>query len=51
MTPPNFNWFIHTMLFYHTRNVIRRQTNRARKEEAAKSNKNDGSDSDDDGAE
>ena len=25
MTQGNFNWFIHTMLFYHTRYVIRKQ--------------------------
>ena len=25
MTPGNFNWFLHTMLFYHTKYVIRKQ--------------------------
>jgi hypothetical protein len=25
MTPGNFNWFLHTMLFYHTRLVIEKQ--------------------------
>jgi hypothetical protein len=25
MTQGNFNWYIHTMLFYHTRYVIRKQ--------------------------
>ena len=25
MTQGNFNWFLHTMLFYHTRYVIRKQ--------------------------
>ena len=25
MTPENFNWFLHTMLFYHTKYVIRKQ--------------------------
>ena len=25
MTPSNFNWFLHTMLFYHTRYVLERQ--------------------------
>jgi hypothetical protein len=25
MTQGNFNWFLHTMLFYHTRCVIRKQ--------------------------
>ena len=25
MTPGNFNWFLHTMLFYHTKYVIQKQ--------------------------
>ena len=25
MTPSNFNWFLHVMLFYHTRLVIKKQ--------------------------
>jgi hypothetical protein len=25
MTPGNFNWFLHTMLFYHMKYVIRKQ--------------------------
>lgn len=25
MTPSNFDWFLHTMLFYHTKYVIQRQ--------------------------
>ena len=25
MTPGNFNWFLHTMLFYHTQYVINKQ--------------------------
>ncbi len=25
MTPSNFNWFLHTMLFYHTKHVINKQ--------------------------
>ena len=25
MTPDNFNWFLHTMLFYHTQRVIQKQ--------------------------
>jgi hypothetical protein len=28
MTPGNFNWFLHTMLFYHTRHVLERQNQR-----------------------
>ncbi|KAF8219230.1 hypothetical protein L208DRAFT_1318235, partial [Tricholoma matsutake] len=25
MTPGNFNWFLHAMLFYHTRYVLEKQ--------------------------
>jgi hypothetical protein len=25
MTPGNFNWFLHTMLYYHTKHVLRKQ--------------------------
>ena len=25
MTPSNFNWFLHSMLFYHTKHVLERQ--------------------------
>jgi hypothetical protein len=25
MTPGNFNWFLHSMLFYHTRYVLKKQ--------------------------
>ena len=25
MTPNNFNWFLHAMLFYHTQHVIKKQ--------------------------
>ena len=28
MVPGNFNWFLHTMLFYHTRHVLERQNKR-----------------------
>ena len=28
MTPGNFNWFLHTMLFYHTKYVIQKQKKR-----------------------
>jgi hypothetical protein len=33
MTPGNFNWFLHTMLFYHTKYVIRKQTIKKQSEE------------------
>jgi hypothetical protein len=38
MTPQSFNWFLHTMLFYHTKNVIKKQVEKARKTEAAQLN-------------
>ena len=25
MIPSNFNWFLHTMLFYHTQHVVKKQ--------------------------
>jgi hypothetical protein len=28
MTPGNFDWFLHTMLFYHTMQVLRKQRER-----------------------
>ncbi|KAF8230769.1 hypothetical protein L208DRAFT_1280236, partial [Tricholoma matsutake] len=44
MTAGNFNWFLHSMLFYHTRHVIAKQ-----EEKASKANNSDSdSDSDDD---
>ena len=41
MKPGNFNWFLHTMLFYHTRNVLKRAKEKKKKE-------NDDNDDDDD---
>ena len=29
MTPGNFNWFLHHMLFYHTRHIIAKQEEKA----------------------
>ena len=31
MTTGNFNWFLHTMLFYHTMFVIKRQEKKAKR--------------------
>jgi hypothetical protein len=28
MTPSNFNWFLHVMLFYHTRLVLEKQASK-----------------------
>jgi hypothetical protein len=33
MTPDNFNWFLHTMLFYHTQCVIQKQEDEEQEEE------------------
>ena len=29
MTPGNFNWFLHSMLFYHTKHAIEKQKEKA----------------------
>jgi hypothetical protein len=31
MTPGNFNWFLHSMLFYHTKHVITKQQQKAKR--------------------
>jgi hypothetical protein len=33
MVPGNFDWFLHTMLFYHTRYVLRKQDRKRKNEE------------------
>jgi len=43
MTVGNFNWFLHTMLFYHTKYVIEKQ-----RRKQAKPQKKDQDDDDDD---
>jgi hypothetical protein len=42
MTPGNFNWFLHSMLYYHTKHVITKQEQKVKKAEARRA----GSDSD-----
>ena len=49
MTPPNFNWFTHVMLFYHSQSVIRQQVDKARKREAGRVDNNEDSDTEDGG--
>ena len=46
--PPNFNWFLHVMLFYHSRSVIKQQVSKARKKERQGVNDNEDSDTEDD---
>jgi len=33
MTPNNFNWFLHSLLFFHTQRVIKAQQDKAKKSE------------------
>ena len=44
MVPGNFNWFLHTMLFYHTRYVLEKQDRRRR----TNNHNNDDEDDEDD---
>ena len=46
MTAGNFNWFLHSMLFYHTRSVIAKQEEKASR--ANNSDSDSDSNSDDD---
>jgi hypothetical protein len=46
MTPGNFNWLLHSMLFYHTKHVIIKQQEKARRAEARRANEGSDSDSD-----
>ena len=40
MKPGNFNWFLHTMLFYHTKHVITQQKRKEKaKAKAARQNR------------
>ena len=36
MKPGNFNWFLHTMLFYHTKHIITQQKCKERAKAKAK---------------
>src|SRR6202050_3012813 len=51
MTPNNFNWFLHSLLFIHTQRVIKAQQDKvtkAQQDKAKKSEDNDDDDDDDD---
>ncbi|KAM6491162.1 hypothetical protein JOM56_013401 [Amanita muscaria] len=41
MTPGNFDWFLHTMLFYHTRQVLKKQSRRRESEDESEDDEND----------
>ena len=45
MNPNNFNWFLHVMLFYHTRHVIEQQN--IKKTSGIEEEKDDEEDTDD----
>jgi hypothetical protein len=49
MIPSNFDWFLHSMLFYHTENILRKQQIRKEKIQRANEMSNDDNDDDDDG--
>lgn len=49
MTPGNFNWFMHTMLFYHTQHIIKKQKVRQQEQgQGEDSNSDESSDSETD---
>jgi hypothetical protein len=47
MKSGNFNWFLHSMMFYHTQHVIQKAEEKARKAQQ-KINANDRDDDDED---
>ena len=44
LTPGNFNWFLHTMLFYHTRHVLEIQRQKEKRQDQKDSIEDDNSD-------
>jgi hypothetical protein len=50
MKTGNFDWFLHTMLFYHTQNTIQKQTQKEQTHQIEENN-NDKGDEDEDEAE
>jgi hypothetical protein len=44
MTPNNFNWFLHSLLFLHTQRVIKAQIDKAKKEDIGDDDNDDDSD-------
>ena len=47
MVPGNFDWFLHTMLFYHTKHVIEKQNSKKRGDQDSNDSDSSESDSDD----
>jgi hypothetical protein len=48
MTPGNFNWFLHAMLFYHTKHVLKRAEQKKQRKEKGKNRAADDDDDDND---
>ena len=44
MKPGNFNWFLHAMLFYHTKHVITQQKRKAKSQQINNDNEDLGLD-------
>jgi len=44
MKPGNFNWFLHAMLFYHTKHVIAQQKRKAKSQQINNDNEDLGLD-------
>jgi hypothetical protein len=44
MTPNNFNWLLHSLLFFHTQRVIKVQQDKAKKSEDEDEGGDDGDD-------
>jgi hypothetical protein len=49
MTPSNFNWFLHVMLFLHTSQLIEKQANKANGLENEKDEEHEEEEGDDTG--
>jgi hypothetical protein len=47
MTPNNFKWYLHALLFIHTQRVIKRQIAKVEEEEEEEEDYDDGIDIDD----
>ena len=48
MTPSNFNWFLHTMLFYHTRYLLEKQKQKFNKTDNENRDEDENEDEDED---
>ena len=49
MTPSNFNWFLHVMLFLHTRLLVEKQANKVNGHENEKDEEDEDQEGDDRG--